>query len=154
MSEVLTKDLRDLVNMEYGRIIKPAMQVFNAEITAIRSANDPISAAVNLIDASERIAKLMKHLSEELRTAVAQEMKETGQFEVEGKGIVASLRAGSTSSQVTDEKALRDAYPDLFIPQPDKLDKARLTKALKTIGAIPGAELTTSKEFSLTIRRA
>lgn len=152
MSEALMKDLRDVANAQYAQFLKPAIKAFNDALELLRAANDPDGPTVDLIDATEQAGKQFNAAAGALRAALFSEMQSTGQFEVEGNGIAASLRAGSTSGEVTDEKALKAAHPDLYIPQPDKLDKARLTKMLKAIGSVPGAKLSTGAP-SLAIRK-
>jgi len=60
----------------------------------------------------------------------------------------ASVRAGSASVIVTDERAIPDEYMRCPPPQPDK---AAIAKALKAGEQIPGAVLRNA-EPSLTIR--
>ena len=152
MSEALTKDLRDVANAQYAQFIKPAVAAFNEALGAVRTANDPDSPTVDLIDAAEQAEKQFKAMAGALRAGLFAEMQATGQFEVEGNGVAASLRAGSTTGEVTDEKALKAAHPDLYLPQPDKLDRSRLTKMLKAIVSVPGAKLSTGAP-TLAIRK-
>ncbi|MBS1044530.1 siphovirus Gp157 family protein [Gluconobacter cerinus] len=152
MSEALTKDLRDVANAEYAGFIKDGVQAYIDALMALRVANDPDSATVDLIYAAERAEAQFKAHVGRMRAALFAEMQATGQFEVEGNGVAASLRVGSTTGEVTDEKALKAAHPDLYLPQPDKLDRSRLTKMLKAIGSVPGAKLSTGAP-TLAIRK-
>ena len=155
MSEALTRetrDLRDVANAEYAQFLKGAMVGFNAAFTAIRAANDPDSAGLNLLCASEELERQLKAFSGKMRATLFSEMQSTGQFQVEGDGVVAELRAGATRGAVTDAKVLQAAMPELFVPQPDKVDAACLTKMLKAGMTVPGAELTTGAP-TLAIRR-
>lgn len=152
MSDTLTRDLRDVANREHAAFMKQAMTDYNGAITAIRTANNPDSAAVDLIHTSEELARHAKAFAEKMRDKLSAEMRETGQFEVLGTGIAATMRSGSLKGYVTDSRELEGAYPELYLPQPDKLDQGRLTKMLRAGMKVPGAELSAGAP-SLAIRR-
>ena len=146
-------DLRRVVNAIHADQIKPAFDEYVAALGAVRSANDPDAPSVDMIQACEALQAKFKAAAETLRSSLFASMKETGVTEFERGMFVVSIRAGATSASIKDEKAVRLAAPDLFLPQPDKVDKAALTKRLKAGIEVKGAELSTAAEM-LAIRRA
>lgn len=146
-------DLRRIVNAIHADQIKPAFDEYVTALGAIRSANDPDGPSVDMIQACEAMQAKFKAAVETLRSSLFASMKETGVLEFERGMFAVSIRAGATSAVIKDEKAARLAAPDLFLPQPDKVDKAALTKRLKAGIEVKGAELSTAAE-TLAIRRA
>ena len=153
MSQTLTRDIRDVANEIHAREIKPAIDAYIAALTAIRGANDPDGPTVSMILACEAAAAKLKGAEGNLRAALFASMKDNGAIDFEHDGMIAAVRAGSTSATIKDETALRAAAPELFISSPDKLDRAALTKRLKAGMPVAGAELSTGAP-TLVIRRA
>gem|GEM_PF-6089432 len=153
MSETLTRDLRDVANENHAQEIKAATDAYVAALTSIRGANNPDGPALDLILACEAAAAKFKAMEDQMRAAPFRTMQGDGVVSFEYGGMVATVRAGSTSAQVTDMATLKKAAPELFVPQPDKLLQSELTKRLKAGMAVAGAQLSTGAP-SLTIRRA
>ena len=155
MSETLTRylrDLRDVENELHRADLHPAINAYSASLMALREANISDGATVDLIFALEDLQRVVKPAIEQLRAALLTDMQESGTTDIERSGVVVSIRGGALSGTPTDLKLLREAAPELFTPQPAKLERALLTKRLKAGIDVPGATLTTG-EPSLSFRR-
>lgn len=77
---------------------------------------------------------------ERMKAALLDFMQQSGQDKVKA-GSFAVSTAATQAVSITDESKLP---PEYFIPQPAKVDKAGIKKALKDGAAVDGAELVTN----------
>lgn len=121
--------------------LKRAIDDYIPLLTQARQANDILPAAVQLHEVLAQIESVAKAAKTAIKQAIVQRMLEDGEFQVDAGLYMASIRKGSTRAVVTDEKALKAAAPELFKPQPDKVDTRLLGQALKVRPELAGARL-------------
>lgn len=129
------------VNQIHGDKMRPALLKYNECITAIRvdGANTD-ACALEEIAALEEVERQAKHARELLRSELALRMQEDGVTGFHSDNWQATLRQPAQDVRVTDEKALKSARPELWEPQPDKLNRTELKKLAKK-EEIPGVVL-------------
>lgn len=142
------------MNSLHASHVKP---VFDKWVSAIMEAREVGEAhadkeAIEGIVALENIEKAAKEGQRILRDAMAEYMSENGLLGFNSTHYSAGLSAAPQTVTVTDENAVRAARPDLFEPQPDKLNRTELTKKLKHGDAVPGATLSNGGAPRLVIR--
>ncbi|WP_258367792.1 siphovirus Gp157 family protein [Komagataeibacter oboediens] len=137
----------------YVEQIAPAIKTFNASRVASKAPGANMDQiALEQIAMLELWSKESEAQAKALRQALVMEMEDTGVLSFAGDHHTGSLSTPPQSLTVTDEKALRAARPDLFEPQPDKLNRAELTKALKRGEQVEGATLSNGGAMRLVIR--
>ena len=115
---------------------------------------DSIAAVVRTLEATEaaakteqdRLAGYRKSLASHadwLKVYLRDQMIRTGNTKVEGPRFRVAVAACPASVDVTDEALVPRDY---FEPQPAKLSKAALLKALKEGATVAGARLVTDKK--------
>lgn len=141
------------MNQLHAEVVRPALLGWTAVIERARDNPDLSDReAIEAIPALEAIEKAAKMARETLRSKVADDMQENGVLSYQSTHYEAGLARAATTAQVTDEKALQTARPDLFEPQPDKLRRAELTKELKRGELVPGAVLSNGGPMHLVVR--
>lgn len=146
-------DLSTLMDRIYVEQIAPAIKALNASRVASKAAGANVDQiALEQIAMLELWSKESEAQAKSLRRALTGDMEETGVLAFESEHFTGSLAASPQTATVTDEKVLRAARPDLFEPQPDKLNRAELTKALKKGQRIDGATLSNGGAMRLVIR--
>ncbi|CAI9119568.1 hypothetical protein [Brytella acorum] len=131
---------------------KPAVDAYSDALEAMRAANDPDSPAIAMIVALERIQKAAKDIEELLRVAVRDSNQEQGVLAFEAGPYEVTIARGAVSLTIKDLAALRAAAPDLFEPQPDKLNRTELKKRLTQGLELAGAELSPPGPGHIQIR--
>jgi hypothetical protein len=101
------------------------------------------------IDALKNRAERIKQRRENMRTAIAVALEMAHEKKIETAFGTVTLRAASRVAIVTEESEIPSQF---WKPQPPKLDKSAVTKALKDGQSIPGATLSNGGN-SITIRR-
>lgn len=142
----------DIANTAYAEHIKPSFDRMVNAMRLMRSANDPDTGAVLCIEALDALAKDCTAMRDELREGVRQSCDESGTISFEAGPYLVTRTRPDPAATVTDEAALRAAMPSLFSPQPDKLDRATLTKRLRRGETIPGATLGAAPVGTIQIR--
>jgi len=142
----------DIANAAYAEHIKPSFDRMVNAMRLMRSANDPDTGAVLCIEALDALAKDCAAMRDELREGVRQSCDESGTISFEAGPYLVTRTRPDPAATVTDEVALRAAMPSLFSPQPDKLDRATLTKRLRRGETIPGATLGAAPVGTIQIR--
>lgn len=146
-------NLSKVMDRIYVQQVSPAIKAFNASRLASKEQDANLDQiALEQIVMLELWAKEAKAQAEVLRKELAAEMEETGVLSFASTDHTGSLSCPPQQPTVTDEKALRTSRPDLFEPQPDKLNRAELTKALKKGERIDGATLSNGGAMRLVIR--
>lgn len=134
--------LLERINKSHADDLKPAIDRYVRWVQAARVDGAEVDqCAVELAEALDEVEKAAKAVREALRESVHAEMLECGVLQFDTLNFSVSHVAGAQKATVTDPKKLRAARPDLFKPQPDKLDTAALAKLLKAKIAVDGAEL-------------
>jgi hypothetical protein len=144
-ARALLRNFADILTDEDAREIAIESETDLAEMRQVAVARIlEVDALVAGIDATMAKLKARKARLEDqadsLRTLLITAMEFTNQTKMELPIATVALRPVPPSVRVTDEAAIPSAY---WKPQPPKLDKASLLKALKEKDAppIPGAEL-------------
>ncbi len=106
----------------------------------LKKTNDQIVPAVQIYEVLRLLSDAVKQFRDAMKTAIVEDMQATGTIETEAGPYTVTLRKGATRAVVQDETALRAARPDLFEPQPDKINPRLLGQALR-FGAVEGAAL-------------
>ncbi|WP_010517779.1 siphovirus Gp157 family protein [Komagataeibacter oboediens] len=146
-------DLAIVMDRIYVEQIAPAIKALNASRVASKAPDANMDQiALEQIAMLELWSKESEVQAKALRSSLTGEMEDTGILAFESKHFTGSLAASPQTATVTDEKALRAARPDLFEPQPDKLNRAKLTKALKRGEQVEGATLSNGGAMRLVIR--
>lgn len=131
--------------------LKRAIDDYIPLLTQARKVNDLLPVAVQLHEVLVQIEDIAKAAQMGLKQAIVSQMLEDGEFQVDAGPYMASIRKGSTRAVVTDEKALKAAAPELFKPQPDKVDTRLLGQALKVKPELAGAQLVEG-DMTITIK--
>ena len=142
----------DVAAKAYSEGIKPAFDSMIDAMKLMKTANDPDPGAVMCIVALEQLETTAKAMRERLREAVRKSCDESGTISFPAGPYDVTRTLPEPTTLVTDEKALRAAMPSLFSPQPDKLDRATLTKRLRRGETIPGATLGAAPVGTIQIR--
>ncbi|UPO80337.1 hypothetical protein DTQ13_08690 [Parasaccharibacter sp. TMW 2.1888] len=143
-------NLISIINDNHGTL-KRAIDDYIPLLTQARQANDILPAAVQLHEVLGQIEAIAKAARTDIKAAIVSQMMADGEFQVDAGPYTASIRKGATRAVVTDEKALREAAPELFKPQPDKVDTRLLGQALKVRPELAGAQLVEG-EPTITIK--
>lgn len=129
-------------NRVHAEIMRPALQDWNAVITAMRAPGANFDACMlNLIGAAEELERQSKRAAQLLRPELAQSMERDGVTGFQSDRWRASLRATLPEPVVSDEAALKSAHPELWETQPDKLNRAEMKKLAKQ-RTLPGVSFT------------
>ncbi|QOF94259.1 siphovirus Gp157 family protein [Novacetimonas hansenii] len=146
-------DILSIINKVYAERIKDDLTRFTSRLLAARAPGADVDAeAIELIEAMEALEKSLKTSRGILRDAEEDEMQENGTLWFESENYEAGLSRKARQPIITDDAALRAGHPELFEPQPDKLNRSALIKALKTGAHINGATLSNGGGMSLVIR--
>lgn len=121
--------------------LKRAIDDYIPLLTQARQANDILPAAVQLHEVLAQIEAVAKAAKTAIKAAIVSQMMADGEFQVDAGLYMASIRKRATRAVITDEKALKAAAPELFKPQPDKVDTRLLGQALKVRPELAGARL-------------
>jgi outer membrane murein-binding lipoprotein Lpp len=133
--EIIDAEKLDELKMEKERKIRNIacwVKELNAEAEALKKQKDAFAAR----------EKVAKNKAEGLKAYLSSYL---GGKEVKGTEYQISFRA-SQATEITDEEVIPPAYR---IPQPDKLDKDGLLKALKGGAVIPGVQLIERKNIQI-----
>ena len=133
--EIVDAEKLDELNMEKSRKIRNIacwVKELNAEAEALKKQKDAFAAR----------EKAAKNKAEGLKAYLSSYLDGK---EAKGTEYQISFRA-SQATEITDEEVIPPAYR---IPQPDKLDKDGLLKALKGGAVIPGAQLIERKNIQI-----
>lgn len=133
-------DVLGIINQRHA-LLKREFDQYVPLLLSARAANDLLPVAVQIHEVMAHIEAIARATRQEIRQAIVSQMMEDGEFQVDAGPYMASIRKGSTRAVVTDEKALREAAPELFKPQPDKVDARLLGQALKVRAELAGARL-------------
>nr|WP_269109732.1 siphovirus Gp157 family protein [Acetobacter senegalensis] len=121
--------------------MRPALLKYNECIKGIQQEGANTDAyALEEIGILAEIERQAKHCQELLRPKLALRMQEDGVTGFHSENWQATLRQPAPDVRVTDEKALKSARPELWEPQPDKLNRTELKKLAKK-EEIPGVVL-------------
>jgi len=131
----------DHANEIHKNVLRPAMNEWIEALTAMRAANDPDGPAIAGIVVLERLAKGSKELADILRDKVRVSCDDSGVLGFEAGAYEVARVRPKPQGEVSDADALRIAAPELFEPQPDKINRTELTKRLRKGEALPGAAL-------------
>lgn len=118
----------------------------------VRSADDDLMLAAGI---EQRLAELeerrdrIRARAENKRLAALSAMLDAGEKKIEAPDFTLSVRAGTPSVIVTDEK---EVPPEFFVAQEPKLSKSALKDALKAGREVPGAVLSNGAP-TLSVRR-
>ncbi len=146
--------LLERINKSHADDLKPAIDRYVRWVQAARVDGAEVDqCAVELAEALDELEKSAKAAREVLRESVHAEMLECGVLQFETPNFSVSHVASAQKATVTDPKKLRAARPDLFKPQPDKLDTAALAKLLKAGIVVDGSSLSNGGSGHLQIRR-
>ena len=133
--EIIDAEKLDELKMEKERKIRNIacwVKELNAEAEALKKQKDAFAAR----------EKAAKNKAEGLKAYLSSYL---GGKEAKGTEYQISFRA-SQATEITDEEVIPPAYR---IPQPDKIDKDGLLKALKGGAVIPGAQLIERKNIQI-----
>ena len=133
--EIVDAEKLDKLKMEKEQKIRNIacwVKELNAEAEALKKQKDSFAAR----------EKAAKNKAESLKAYLSSYL---GGKAAKGTEYQISFRA-SQATEITDEEAIPSAF---FIPQPDKLDKDGLLKALKGGAVIPGAQLIERKNIQV-----
>lgn len=133
--EIIDAEKLDELNMEKERKIRNIacwVKDLNAEADALKKEKEGFAAR----------EKAARHKADSLKAYLASYLDGKAAKEDEYQ---ISFRA-SQATEVTDEEAIPMVYR---IPQPDKIDKDGLLKALKGGAVIPGAQLIERKNIQV-----
>ncbi|WP_395370731.1 siphovirus Gp157 family protein [Komagataeibacter diospyri] len=145
--------LAKVMDRIYVEQVAPAIKAFNASRVASKAPDANMDQiALEQIAMLELWSKESEAQAKALRQALVMEMEEAGVLAFESEHFTGSLAASPQTATVTDEKVLRATRPDLFEPQPDKLNRTELTKSLKKGEQIDGATLSNGGAMRLVIR--
>ncbi|WP_102323899.1 siphovirus Gp157 family protein [Komagataeibacter saccharivorans] len=145
--------LSKVMDRIYVKQVYPAIKAFNASRLAYQEGEARHQqVALDQIAMLELWAKESAAQAKELRKALVKDMDETGTLGLFSDKYEGGLSHPPRELMITDEKALHASRPDLFEPQPDKLNRAELTKALKKGERIDGATLSNGGAMRLVIR--
>lgn len=129
------------VNQLYAMYLKEDQVDLSNCMKAIRADGAHTdNQALELIGILENLERRAKHARELLRTELAQQMLEDGVTGMQSQNWKATLMEASRTAIITDEKALKAGRPELWEPQPDKLNKTELNKLARK-GDVPGVTL-------------
>ncbi|WP_215762230.1 hypothetical protein [Acetobacter sp. P1H12_c] len=130
------------VNRVYAEYLHADMGAVNGCMKAIRlpGANTD-GCALELIGVLENVERKAKFARDLLRAALCNQMQIDGVVCLESDHWKATVMRPAASAHISDEKALKAARPELWKPQPDKLDRTELNKLVRN-GPVPGATLT------------
>lgn len=107
------------------------------EVAALMAKAESMQSKVDEIKAH---AKTIENKMNRMRELAGESMNLMGFEKLEANGVRMSMRAyGGGSVNITDAAAIQDKY---LVPQPAKIDKKALLKAMKEAGftELPGAE--------------
>ncbi|RFD19493.1 hypothetical protein DY926_10850 [Komagataeibacter melaceti] len=145
--------LATVMDRIYVEQVAPVIKTFNASRVASKATGANVDQiALEQIAMLELWGKEAAAQAATLRKVLAGDMEGTGVLAFESEHYTGSLATSPQTATVTNEQALRAARPDLFEPQPDKLNRAELTKALKQGERIDGATLSNGGAMRLVIR--
>ena len=133
--EIIDAEKLDELKMEKEQKIRNIacwVKELNAEAEALKKQKDSFAAR----------EKAAKNKAESLKAYLSSYL---GGKAAKGTEYQISFRA-SQATEITDEDAIPSAF---FIPQPGKLDKDGLLKALKGGAVIPGAHLIERKNIQI-----
>ena len=133
--EIIDAEKLDELKMEKERKIRNIacwVKELNAEAEALKKQKDAFAAR----------EKAAKNKAEGLKAYLSAYL---GGKEAKGTEYQISFHA-SQATEITDEEVIPPAYR---IPQPDKIDKDGLLKALKGGAVIPGAQLIERKNIQI-----
>ncbi|MCT6839384.1 MAG: hypothetical protein M3036_17205 [Bifidobacteriales bacterium] len=134
MSEIIETARRHHTEM------KALLDEYVPLVRELKKTNDQIVPSVQIYEVLRRLSDSVKDYRDAMKTAIVEDMRATGTIETEAGPYTVTLRKGATRAVVQDETALRAARPDLFEPQPDKINPRLLGQALR-FGAVEGAAL-------------
>ena len=133
--EIIDAAKLDALNMEKERKIRNIacwVKDLDAEADALKKEKEGFAAR----------EKAARHKADSLKAYLASYLDGKA---AKGDEYQISFRA-SQATEITDEEAIPSAF---FIPQPGKLDKDGLLKALKGGAVIPGAQLIERKNIQI-----
>ena len=143
-SDCDTAEMIDALDCVWGSIKEKAegyakaIRNFEADIAGIEGEYERLGG---MIKTRKKVVEIMK---DRLRAA----MNAVGEDHIDTPIGRWSIRTGPWSVQITDEAMIPQQFR---IPQPDKIDRAGISKAFRTTGEIvPGTEMTRGE--SLTFR--
>ena len=129
-------------NRVHAEIMRDAIMDWNSFIMAIRAPGANFDACMlNLIGAAEELERQAKQAAQLLRPELAQSMERDGVTGFQSDRWKASLRSTLPEPIVSDEAALKSAHPELWEPQPDKLNRTEMKKLAKQ-RSLPGISFT------------
>ena len=129
-------------NRIHADILRPAIAAWSNFLTSIRKKGANIDACyLELIGAAEELERKGKQAAQLMRPELAQLMSGDGVTGFQSENWKASLREKVPEPFVADEKALKAAYPELWLPQPDKLQTNEMKKLARK-NDLPGVSLT------------
>lgn len=121
-------------------VLKSCIDEYVPLLLEARKANDPLPHAVQMGELLKHLSSIAKDYADATRRFSIQDMQETGQYNAECGPYIVTLRKGSERAVVRNAEALRTQAPELFKPQPDKVDTKELGQRLK-FQHMEGAEL-------------
>ena len=129
-------------NRVHAEIMRDAIMDWNTFIVAIRAPGANVDACMlNLIGAAEELERKAKQAAQLMRPELAQSMGNDGVTAFQSDRWKASLRVTLPEPLVSDEEALKAAHPELWEPQPDKLNRIEMKKLAKQ-RSLPGISFT------------
>lgn len=131
--------LIEIINHHHSRL-RDCIDQYIPLLNSARTANDQLSAAVQLHEITRHLSSVGKSYADALKAGITDQMAEDGEYKVECGPYVVSLRKGATRAVVTDADALQKVAPELFQPQPPKVSTGELGRMLK-FQPVKGAEL-------------
>lgn len=130
------------VNRTYAEYLHQEISGVNQCMKAIRAPGaNTDGQALELIGVLENLERRAKHARDLLRAELSNQMQADGVVCLESANWKATVMRPASTAHIADEKALKAARPELWKPQPDKLDRAELNKLVRN-GPVPGASLT------------
>ena len=129
------------VNQVYADHLKADLSAINKTMLSIRSENARTdNDTLDLIGTLESLTKHTKRAAEILREKLGSQMQEDGVVAMQSDVWVGSLARSPQTATITDESALKILHPELWEPQPDKLNRTELNKLARK-GSLPGVNL-------------
>ncbi|BBC81247.1 hypothetical protein AcetOrient_orf04404 [Acetobacter orientalis] len=129
------------VNQIYATHLVDDLRALSDCMKAIRAEGAKTdNEALEIIGILENLERKAKHAQALMRTELANQMLEDGVTGMQSQNWKATLAEAARTAIITDEKALKSAMPELWAPQPDKLNKTELNKLARK-GDVPGVSL-------------
>lgn len=137
----MTDPILTIVNQVYATHLVDELQALSSCMKAIRADGAKTdNEALEIIGILENLERKSKHAQALMRTELANQMLEDGVTGMQSQNWKATLAEAARTAIITDEKALKSAMPELWVPQPDKLNKIELNKLARK-GDVPGVSL-------------